>query len=124
MNFGLYVFFKRLAATFFLLAATSFAALAQTNVGAIHGQVTDPSGAVVAGASVIVTGADGSVLSATTNQQGAFDLKGVAPGKYKVEIFAKGFTPFAQEGVQVSAGQVQQVNAALEIEVQQQQVTV
>jgi hypothetical protein len=124
MNFGLYVFFKRLAATSFLLAAMSLVALAQTNVGAIHGQVTDPSGAVVAGASVIVTGADGSVLSATTNQQGSFDLKGVAPGKYKVEIFAKGFTPFAREGVPVSAGQVQQVNAALEIEVQEQQVTV
>jgi hypothetical protein len=118
------VFLRRVVAVFASFIFLGLVAGAQTNVGAIHGQVTDPSGAVVAGASVIVTGANGSVLTATTNQQGAFDLKGVAPGNYKVEIFAKGFAPFAQEGVQVAAGQIQQINAALEIEVQQQQVTV
>ena len=124
MNSKLYVFFRRLGVVLALLASSGLGARAQTNVGAIHGQVTDPSKAVVAGASVIVTGADGAVLSATTNQQGIFDLKGVAPGIYKVEIFAKGFAGFVQEGVQVTAGQIQQVNAALEIEAQQQQVTV
>jgi Carboxypeptidase regulatory-like domain len=124
MNSRLWIFFRHCAAVFLLLVIVSAVAVAQTNVGAIHGQVTDPSGAVVGGASVIVTGADGSVLSATTNQQGTFDLKGVAPGTYKVEIFAKGFAPFTQEGVQVRAGQIQEVSAALEIEVQQQQVTV
>jgi hypothetical protein len=124
MNSKARVFLGRLAALALLFIAMGGASAAQTSVGAIHGQVTDPSSAVVAGASVIVTGADRNVLSATTNQQGVFDLKGVAPGKYKVEIFAKGFAPFAQEGVQVTAGQIQQVNAALTIEVQQQQVTV
>src|ERR1700689_5275101 len=122
MNPRWYLFFKT-AAVFALWVSMGLGVSAQTNAGAIHGQVTDPSNAVVAGASVIVTGADGKGLSATTNQQGTFDLKGVAPGKYKVEIFAKGFTPFTQEGVQVIAGQIQQVTAALEIEVQQQQVT-
>lgn len=124
MNSKLYVFFRGLGVVLALLAGAALSAWAQTNVGAIHGQVTDPSKAVVVGASVIVTGADGAVLSATTNQQGTFDLKGVAVGKYKVEIFAKGFAPFTQEGVEVGAGQIQQVNAALEIEAQQQQVTV
>src|SRR5580704_14529941 len=122
MNSKLFVFFK-MAAVLVLIVGAGWVVAAQTNVGAIHGSVTDPSNAVVAGASVIVTGAAGSVLSATTTQQGTFDLKGVAPGKYKVEIFAKGFSPFAVEGVQVTAGQVQLVNAALVIEVQQQQVT-
>src|SRR5580693_7794499 len=123
MNPRWYLFFK-MAAVFALWVSMGLGVSAQTNVGAIHGAVTDPSNAVVAGASVIVTGADGSVLSATTTQQGTFDLKGVAPGQYKVEIFAKGFTPFSLADVQVTAGQIQQVNAALEIEVQQQQVTV
>src|SRR5271154_4848122 len=120
----LFLFFVRLGVALSLIASMALAARAQTNVGAIHGQVTDPSNAVVVGASVIVTGTDGNVLSATTNQQGVFDLKGVAPGTYKVEVFAKGFGAFAKEGVLVAAGQTQQVNAALEIEVQQQQVTV
>jgi carboxypeptidase family protein len=130
MNFRWWLFLGRVAAAILFFIFMGFATRAQTvvsgqtGVGAIHGQVTDPSGAVVGGASVIVTGADGKVLSATTDRQGAFDLKGVAPGKYKVEIFAKGFAPFAQQDVLVSAGQIQQVTAALEIEVQQQQVAV
>src|SRR3984957_4461041 len=122
MNSRLY-WFLRLVAVFALWVIAGGGVSAQTNVGAIHGIVTDPSNAVVAGAWVIVTGADGSVLSAPTTQQGTFDLKGVAPGKYKVEIFAKGFSPFAVEGVQVTAGQVQLVNAGLEIEGQQQKGT-
>lgn len=125
MNFRKCGFLRRVAATFLVLMALGVSTPAQTTTGgAIHGQVTDPSKAAVAGASVIVTGADGSVLSATTNQQGTFDLKGVAPGNYKVEIFAKGFEVFTQEAVPVAAGQIAQVTAALEIEVQQQQVTV
>src|ERR1700723_130332 len=124
MNSKLYLFLTRLTMVLALLVSTGMGARAQSNVGAFHGQVTDSPKAVVVGASVIVTGADGAVLSATTNQQGTFDLKGVAPGIYKVEIFAKGFAGFTQEGLQVSAGQIQQVNAALEIEAQQQQVTV
>ncbi len=123
MNSRFLVFFK-IAIVLLLGLGAAWAALAQTGAGAIHGQVTDPSGAVVAGASVIVTGADGSVASATTSQQGGFDVKGLAAGQYKVEIFAKGFSPFTQAAVVVTAGQVQTVTAALEIEVQQQQVTV
>jgi hypothetical protein len=124
MNSKLFRISLGFGAIFLLFAAMNFPVTAQTNVGGIRGLVTDPSGAVVTGASVIVTASDGNVLSATTNQQGNFELKGVAPGKYKVEIFAKGFGPFTQADVLVAAGQIQQVNAALEIEVQQQQVTV
>ena len=123
MNSRFLVFFK-MVAVLMLIAGMTWAVAAQTSVGAIHGSVTDPSGAVVAGASVIVTGADGSVVSATTSQQGSFDAKGLPPGQYKVEIFAKGFSPFTQAAVTVTTGQIQTVTAALEIEVQQQQVTV
>src|SRR5580700_6148308 len=112
-------------ATIALLAFIASHAFAQAPIpGALHGQVLDPSNAAVTGATVLLTDAAGHSTGATTDQQGAFDLKNLAPGKYKVEIFAKGFSPFAVEGVQVTAGQVQLVNAALEIEVQQQQVTV
>jgi uncharacterized membrane protein YgcG len=124
MNFRLYVFFRRVAAVLLLAATASVATFAQANPGAIRGTVSDPSKAVVVGATVIVTGADGTVQSATTNAQGGYDVRGLPPGTYKVEIFAKGFDPFKQEGVIVAAGQVQIVNAALAIEEQQQQVTV
>src|ERR1700723_3127948 len=106
MNSKFMVFLKTVAVVIFIFGVT-LSAIAQSGAGAIHGSVTDPSNAVVAGASVIVTGADGSVASATTSQQGGFDVKGLAAGQYKVEIFAKGFSPFKQEAVVVTAGQIQ-----------------
>ena len=92
--------------------------------GTIHGQVLDPSGAAVTGASVIVTTPDQQTLGAVTNQQGAFDLKNLAAGTYKVEVIAKGFQPYSNATVQVTAGQTQQLKISLEIEVEQQQVVV
>lgn len=72
----------------FMLAGVSSA---QNSVGTIRGQVTDPSAAAVVGASVIVTTPDGKSLAATTNRDGVFELKGLTPGKYTVEVISKGF---------------------------------
>ena len=60
-------------------ALCGLAAHAQ-GTGAIHGQVLDPSGASVAGASIIVTTPDQQTLGAVANQQGAFDLKNLGGG--------------------------------------------
>ena len=49
MNSKARVFLGRLAALALLFIAMGGASAAQTSVGAIHGQVTDPSSAVVAG---------------------------------------------------------------------------
>src|SRR5579863_1108541 len=97
---------------------------AQVGTGTIRGQVTDPSAAAVVGASIIATAADGTSPAATTNRDGVFELKNVAPGKYTVEVIAKGFALYKNEAVQVAAGQIQQLNVALTIEAEQQQVTV
>ena len=105
----------------FILAAAS---PAQTGVGTIRGQVTDPSAAAVVGASAVVTTPDGKTLAATTNRDGVFELKGLAPGKYTVEVIAKGFALYKNEAVQVAAGQVQDLEISLAIEEEQQQVTV
>jgi uncharacterized membrane protein YgcG len=99
-------------------------AFAQSANGTLRGQVTDPSQAAVVGASIIVTAADGTARAATTGRDGVFELKEVAPGKYVVEVIAKGFALYKNESVQVVAGQVQQLTVALVIEEEQQQVTV
>ncbi|MGC2722220.1 MAG: carboxypeptidase regulatory-like domain-containing protein [Candidatus Acidiferrales bacterium] len=104
-------------------ALCGLAAHAQ-GTGAIHGQVLDPSGASVAGASIIVTTPDQQTLGAVANQQGAFDLKNLAAGTYKLEVIAKGFTPYSNDAVHVAAGQTQQLKISLAIEVEQQQVVV
>jgi Carboxypeptidase regulatory-like domain len=103
------------------LAAPSFS---QNGKGGIHGQVKDPSGAAIVDATVTATGPDGQTLAATTNHDGNYEIKGLTPGKYKVEAFAKGFAGFENDNVQVTAGQDQKLDIPLEIETQQQQVTV
>lgn len=105
-------------------AQSSTAPTVQTGTGTIRGQVTDPSAAAVVGASIIATAPDGTSLAATTNRDGVFELKGVAPGKHTVEVIAKGFGLYKNDAVQVAANQVQQLTIALTIEIEQQQVTV
>ena len=85
--------------TFLLLTAlfvfASMLRLPAQNVvstGALGGRVTDPSGAVVAGASVIVRNlATGVEQSALTNHAGLYRFPVVMPGTYSIIASLKGF---------------------------------
>src|SRR5208282_3274676 len=92
--------------------------------GTLRGQVTDPSGAVVANATVAVLVSGGPTHSATTNKTGGYEIGNLAPGKYTVTANAQGFAVFMQNDVDVAAGQVAQFNVALDINVQQEKVNV
>ncbi|MFZ3199896.1 MAG: carboxypeptidase regulatory-like domain-containing protein [Candidatus Acidiferrales bacterium] len=112
-----------IAAILFTLALAAPAS-AQTTPGALHGVVTDPSGAVVPRANVVVTAPGGKPLTATTNRQGAFAFEGLAAGKYTVVVTIKSFATYENDDVEITSGQTQNLAVALAIEAQQQQVTV
>ena len=95
-----------------------------TTTGTLRGQVTDPSGAVVANATVAVLVSGGQTHSATTNRSGGYEIGNLPPGKYTVMANAQGFAVFVQNDVGVAAGQVAQFNIALDINVQQEKVNV
>jgi hypothetical protein len=98
---------------------------AQTGTGAVRGTVTDPSGAVIPGATVSITTADGhTVATATSDASGAYQSRGIAPGTYIVVVSAQGFAASSSKAVTVAAGQNRQYNAALQIAIEQQQVQV
>lgn len=118
------IFLQFATIAFLCLTARAYSQSATSTAGALHGQVLDPSNAAVAGATVVLTGADGTSAGATTNQQGAFDLKNLAPGKYTLEIVAKGFALYKNEDVEIAPDQTKNLNILLTIEEQQQQVTV
>ncbi len=91
--------------------------------------MTDPSGAVVANATVAVLISGGQVSggqthSATTNRSGGYEIGNLSPGKYTVTANAQGFAVFVQNDVDVAAGQVAQFNIALDINVKQEKVNV
>jgi hypothetical protein len=92
--------------------------------GTLRGQVTDPSGAVVANATVAVLVSGGPTHSATTNKSGGYEIGNLPAGKYTVTANAQGFAVFVQNDVTVSAGQSAQFNIALDINVQQEKITV
>ena len=100
---------------------------AQSATGAIRGQVTDPSGAVVMNISVMATpapGQPGQTTAAAFGKDGTYEIKGLVPGTYSVSAIAKGFAPFEQTNVQVAGGEVRQLDIKLEIEQERQEVNV
>jgi len=107
----------------FLLLMTA-AAAAQTPTGTVRGRITDPSGAVVPQATVMAGTADGRSITVVTNNQGVYELKGLSPGSYTITAVAKGFATDQEEGVSVVAGQVQQLDIGLQIQVEQQNLEV
>lgn len=69
-------------------------AVAQTTVaqGSVQGTVTDPSGAVVAGAKITITNrATGQVVTTATSSSGTYSSGGLIVGDYSVRVEAKGF---------------------------------
>jgi hypothetical protein len=104
-------------AVLFLLAALSSAVLAQQAVRAtITGTITDPAGAVIPGANVVVTQSVTGVRRTTsTNDEGFYAITDLAPGEYEVQIEMKGFAANLTKSLTVRVGQTMTLNATLEI---------
>jgi hypothetical protein len=113
--------YVRLFAFIFLLLIS--ASSAQTVSGVLRGQVTDPSGAAISGASVIMTPATGSPIVVQTNNQGMYEFKTLSPGKYTLTVAAAGFTLYENDNV-VIADQPLHLNVSMSIEVEQQKIQV
>ena len=81
--------------------------MAQTGAsGAIAGTVTDQSGAVVPGASVVITDqATNTSTKTTTNGAGHYVLSNVAPSTYDIKITAQGFQTALVQNQAVLVGQ-------------------
>jgi hypothetical protein len=81
---------------------------AQTSTqGSIAGTVTDPTGAVVSGASIAITNtATNAQFKATADSSGYFNAPLLEPGVYKVTVSAQGFAGYTANSVLVVVGQV------------------
>src|SRR6266404_3597212 len=89
-------------------------AFAQSFRGTIEGTVLDTSGGVVPGAEVKVTGTDtGLVRSATTNDLGAYSVTELPGGRYSVAVSKSGYKATTLQGVVVTVGTSQRVDAKL-----------
>ena len=83
--------------------------------GDITGTVTDPSGAVVSGATVsLKSDANGSMRTATTGSNGTYRFSLLSPGSYTVSVSASGFSKAeTQTSVNIGQATVADVKMAL-----------
>src|SRR5258708_12249566 len=95
---------RLLLGSLIVLVLLGLTAYAQTFRGAINGSVTDPSGAVVSGATVKATNtATGVPISATTTTDGAFSFQDPPLRTHRIEVPSAAFRPVSFNNVPVPA---------------------
>ena len=99
-----------------VLALCAGSALAQQTTGNVRGVVKDPTGAVVAGATVTLTDPKtNSTQNTQTTGGGEFEFKNLPVGDYQVTIEGSGFKKVTLSEVRVQLNQTTDVPVALEV---------
>jgi hypothetical protein len=98
--------------------------LAQAPSGSLRCQVTDPSGAAVTEATVLLTSDTGQTQALQGNKDGVYEFKGLAPGKYSLKVIAKNFGLYEQKEIEITARQAQKLSISLQIEEEVEKITV
>ena len=106
----------------FLLAVAAFG---QGERGTLNGTVTDPTGAVIPGATVkalnVATGVETTVQTTST---GVYRIPYLPPGTYRLTVSSDGFKTAIRENVILSVAQTLTVDFTLEVGAVTDQVTV
>ena len=112
--------------TLFLMALlTSLNLAGQQITGSIRGTVSDPSGAIVRAATVTAKQTEtGLTRAAVTDRQGAYVLVELPIGHYQLEIQAKGFQKYLQQGISLDVNETATVGIHLKLGAETQQVEV
>ena len=102
------------ALVFVVLACLGLSA--QQITGSIRGTVTDPLGAVVQGATVTVQQSEtGLSRTVITDRNGGYVVLELPVGHYQLQVAAKGFQEYVQNGISVSVNESASVSPHLAI---------
>ena len=108
----------------FALLCAGIPLLAQVN-SEIQGIVTDESGAVIAGASVVVTNTSkGVTREVSTLGDGLYRVLSLLPGTYRIHVEKAGFQPAERDGITLGITETRKVDVVLKIGTVRQDVTV
>ncbi|HEY0875639.1 MAG TPA: TonB-dependent receptor [Vicinamibacterales bacterium] len=88
--------------------------LAQETTGTITGQVVDTQGLAIPGATITVTGPQGT-KTAVTDTNGRFNVPFLLPGTYTVRTEMSGFKPLERRDVVLRLGQTVDLNLRLDV---------
>src|SRR5215471_13905181 len=110
---------------FALMAGLCSGAMAQHIRGALEGTITDPNGAALSGARVIVkNNATSAEVATTANERGYFNVQNLEAGTYTVTIQQSGFNKYVAKDVNVKVGAVTPLAVALQVGAQEQIVEI
>jgi len=91
-------------------------ALAQSFTARIVGTITDPQGAVIAGAEVkAIDAGTARTLTTTSNADGNYSINEAPRGEYSIEVSAAGFKHFSRRGIILNVGQQARVDVRLDV---------
>lgn len=114
---------RLLVVLLFLLGVAG--AIAQEDRGRISGLVTDPTGAVIPQADVVLTSeATGVTTTAVSNGEGLYAFPLLVPGLYTVDVKANGFHEYILKSVRVEIAANVRVDAKLTMGSESESVTV
>jgi hypothetical protein len=98
---------------------------AQYPTARLGGTVTDPSGAVISGASITVRDlGTGYTQSTSTTAAGQYLFPSLPVGNYQVTVSMAGYTSYVQKGIVLSLGQAATQNVQLQVGTVSQEVVV
>ena len=99
-----------------LICFTATLAWGQLYSGSATGVVTDPSGASIPGAKVILGDEEkGLVFNAETDTVGRYLFRSVPPGSYRITVTASGFQAQARTGIRIDVNQNISVDFSLPV---------
>src|SRR5258706_7583994 len=110
--------FRRVVMLLLVAASLVYASTltAQTVGGSLQGFVTDPTGAALPRAQVLVLNVGtGATRELTTDEGGRYRVPILPPGTYEVHVTATGFRTSVRRGIQLDIGQTLVVDLALEV---------
>ena len=100
-------------------------ALAQGDRGAITGTISDPAGAVVAGAAVEARHVEtGTIYPAQTTSTGNYTISQLPVGAYEISVIVPGFKKYVRSGLSVQVAETLRVDVTLEVGSASESVTV
>lgn len=107
-----------------LAPQTHQGAIASSTFGVMTGIVTDRTGGVIPGATVVVNRGTARVSSAVSDRTGRYRLPGLDPGTYQLVFTLAGFKTLTYSSVSVTGGMETVLNATMEVGAISESVTV
>jgi hypothetical protein len=108
-----------------LLLLLAGSASAQVSTASVNGVVRDPKGAVIPGATIVLSAVDTSVQhTSVSNGSGEYVFLNITPGSYTLSASAQGFNPQKVETFVLAVSQIATFDFNLTVGTQTQVVTV